>query len=152
MIVVEPNESRRALAAQLGATHTVAPDAAGELITEYTHGLGADLVYECVGRPETIQHAVDRSRRGGRVCLIGLPVGTATISPAVWLVKEVRFSAALAYTHDDFDRCMGMIADGRIQLEPMHSSTVPVTGLHDAIADLASGASTETKVLVKPQL
>ncbi len=150
VIVVEPNEARRGLASELGATHAVGLDVADAFIKERTRGLGADLVYECVGRPETIQQAVDRSRRGGRVCLIGLPIGQATINPAVWLVKEVQFSGALAYTHDDFERCMGMIADGRLQLDPMHSSTVTVDGLHDAIADLASGTSTETKVLVSP--
>ena len=84
------------------------------------------------------------------MCLIGLPIGEATISPGVWLVKEVQFSAALAYTHDDFERCMGMIADGRMQLDPMHSSTVTVADLNSAIADLASGTSAETKVLVSP--
>ena len=151
VIVVEPNEARRALATELGATHAVGLDSADEFIKERTKGLGADLVYECVGRPETIQHAVNRSRRGGRVCLIGLPIGQATINPAVWLVKEVKFSSALAYTHDDFERCMGMIADGRMQLDPMHSSTVTVAELNSAIADLASGSSTETKVLVAPR-
>ena len=150
VIVVEPNEARRELAQQLGATHTVGLDVADDFIRERTRGLGADLVYECVGRSETIQQAVDRARRGGRVCLIGLPIGEATISPGVWLVKEVQFSAALAYTHDDFERCMGMIADGRMQLDPMHSSTVTVADLNNAIADLASGTSAETKVLVSP--
>lgn len=150
IVVIEPNESRRALASELGATHAVAPDDAGALIGELTHGLGADTVYECVGRPETIQGAVDHARRGGRVCLIGFTAESATIVPAVWLVKEISVSAALAYTHDDFDRTMGMIADGRIRLDPMHSSTVGLDGLSDALADLASGRSAQTKVLVRP--
>lgn len=152
VIVVEPNPARRSLAASLGATQVVAPDEAADLIAARTSGLGADLVYECVGRSETIQQAVDRARRGGRVCMIGYPIGSATISPGIWLVKEVQVSAALAYTHDDFERCMGMIADGRIRLDPMHSSTVPVDALGDAIADLASGSSAETKVLVDPRI
>ncbi|MEM7094487.1 MAG: zinc-binding dehydrogenase [Actinomycetota bacterium] len=152
VIVVEPNEARRELASSLGATHVVGLDDAGDLIAERSKGLGADLVYEAVGRSETIQQAVDRCRRGGRVCLIGYPIGPATINPGVWLVKEVKFSAALAYTHDDFERCMGLIADGRMQLDPMHSSTVSVHGLADAIAELASGSSAETKVLVDPRL
>jgi len=149
-IVVEPNEARRALALDLGATEAVSPDEAEQLIRERTKGLGADVVYECVGRSETIQQAVDRVRRGGRVCLVGYPIGDATIAPGVWLVKEARVSAALAYTHDDFERCMGLVADGRLKLEPMHSSTVRVTELDAAIADLASGSSAQTKVLVDP--
>ncbi len=150
IIVVEPNDARRALAAELGATTTVGLDEAKDAILELTSGLGADVVYECVGRPETIQTAVDHARRGGRMCLIGLADSVATIVPAIWLVKEIQVTGTIAYTHDDFDRAMGMIADGRIKVEPMHTSTVSLDGFGDAIADLASGSSTETKVLVDP--
>ena len=149
-VVIEPNAARQGLARMLGATHVVDPAGAKELINELSHGLGADVVYECVGRPETIQGAVDHARRGGRVCLIGFTAEPATIVPALWLVKEINVSAALAYTYDDFDRAMGMIADGRVQLDPMHSLTVDLDGLGAALADLAGGGSTETKVLVRP--
>jgi len=152
VLVIEPNDARRALAEQLGATTTAAPDEAADVIAELTKGLGADVVYECVGRSETVQQAAGRARRGGRVCLIGFPMGEATIDPRIWLVNELNVSAALAYTHDDFDRCMGMIADGRMQVDPLHSDTVGLDGLDAAIADLASGASANTKVLVDPRL
>lgn len=150
VVVIEPNEARRALAHSLGATHTTTPDQAAALIGELSNGLGADVVYECVGRPETIQGAVDHVRRGGTVCLIGFTHEQATITPATWLVKEVTVTGALAYTHDDFERAMAMIVDGRVQLDPMHSSTVDLQGLDMALADLASGSSAETKVLVRP--
>lgn len=149
-IVIEPNEARRQLALDVGATLAVTPDEAAATIAELSRGLGADVVYECVGRPETIQGAVGHVRRGGRVCIIGFTHQSATIEPSMWLVKEVTVSAALAYTYDDFDRSMGLIADGRIQLDPLHSNTVGLDGLDAALADLASGSSPHTKVLVRP--
>lgn len=150
VIVVEPNEARRSLAADLGATITTTPDEVGELLRERTHGLGADIVYECVGRPETIQAAVDLARRGGSMCLIGLADTDATIVPHAWLIKEINLTAALAYTHEEFEMAMGMISDGRVQVDPMHTSTASLPGLSDALADLASGKSQQTKVLVNP--
>ena len=152
IVVIEPNETRRDLAAELGATRTVTPGEAGDVIRDLTNGLGADVVYECVGRPETIQGAVDHTRRGGSMCLIGLAEGQATIDPAAWLVKEIGVRSALMCNHDDLDRTMGMIADGRVKLDPMHSSTVGLDGLGAALADLGSGSSAETKVLVDPRL
>jgi len=149
-IVIEPNPARRQLALDVGATLAVTPDEASATISELSRGLGADIVYECVGRPETIQGAVGHVRRGGRVCLIGFTHQAATIDPSSWLVKEVTVSAALAYTYDDFDRSMGLIADGRIQLDPLHSATVGLDELDAALADLASGSSPHTKVLVRP--
>jgi threonine dehydrogenase-like Zn-dependent dehydrogenase len=66
VVVVEPNPGRRDLALALGAHHAVAPgDEARQVIAALTHGLGADIVYECVGRPFAVQSAVDMARRGG---------------------------------------------------------------------------------------
>lgn len=150
IIVIEPNETRRAAAAGLGATVTTTPDEAKALILEHTSGLGADVVYECVGRPETIQGAVDLARRGGVVSMIGLPNGAASIDPSVWLVKEITLQAALAYAHEDFAMSMKMIAAGRVNLDAMHSRTVGLDDLGSALADLAGGTTQDMKVLVQP--
>ena len=152
VIVVEPNPQRRALAVALGAHHAVEPGAAAnQLIAEMTHGLGADIVYECVGRPFAVQAAVDLARRGGAMCLIGLADGDAPISPGVWLVKEIAVTASLAYFHEEFEMSMGMIADGRVTVDPLHTSTASLDGFGAALADLASGTSDQTKVLVNPR-
>lgn len=150
VIVVEPNDARRALAVQLGATGVTTPDEASDMVMERTRGRGADIVYECVGRPQTIQSAVDLARRGGAMCLIGLADSDATITPHTWLVKEINLTAALAYGHEEFEMAMGMIGDGRVQVAPMHSCTSSLAGLQTALADLASGTSHQTKVLVNP--
>lgn len=151
VVVVEPNETRRLLATELGAHYTVEPGPeADSLIKELTHGMGADVVYECVGRPLAVQSAVDLARRGGSMCLIGLADEEASISPASWLIKEISVSAALAYTHEEFDIAMGMMVDGRFRTEPLHSSTIGLDVLDATLADLASGQSSQTKVLVDP--
>lgn len=152
IIVVEPNDTRRTAAAQLGATTTATPDEARAVIAELSNGLGADTVYECVGRPETIQSAVDLTRRGGVVSLIGLANGDATINPGAWLVKEITLDASLAYSHEEFDMSMKMIAAGRVDLDAMHSRTVGLDGLGSVLDDLAGGTSADMKVLVDPNL
>ncbi|MDH4171014.1 MAG: zinc-binding dehydrogenase [Acidimicrobiia bacterium] len=151
VMAIEPSEARRTLALSLGVDVAVTPgDDAGETARELTHGLGADLVYECVGRPETVQTAVDLTRRGGSMCLIGLADAMAPIDPTQWLMKEVRVTAALAYTHAEFEACMGMIADGRVDVASLHTSTIGLDDLPATMATLADGTSTDTKVLVDP--
>ena len=151
VVVVEPNARRRDLAVELGAHHAIEPgEPADTLIKELTHGLGADIVYECVGRGFAVQSAVDLARRGGAMCLVGLPNEDAPISVGTWLVKEIRTTSSLAYVREEFDMAMGMIADGRVRLEPMHSLTVGLEGFDAALADLASGTSEQVKVLVDP--
>lgn len=151
VIVVEPNAQRRALALALGADVASAPGSeATGLVMELTHGLGADIVYECVGRTFAVQAAVDLARRGGSMCLIGLAEEDAPISPRAWLVKEIAVTAALAYFHEEFEMSMGMIADGRVAVDPLHTSTASLLGFEAALADLAGGSSEQTKVLVNP--
>ena len=153
VVVIEPNDERRALASALGAHDVVEPgQAASTLLAELTHGLGADIVYECVGRPFAVQKAVDLARRGGAMCLIGLADEDAFITPGTWLIKEIAVTSSLAYLHEEFEMCMGMIADGRVALEPLHTSTVGLEGMDAALRDLASGESAQTKVLVDPNL
>jgi (R,R)-butanediol dehydrogenase/meso-butanediol dehydrogenase/diacetyl reductase len=151
VIAVEPDEHRRRIAVELGAHVALTPSEASDSgIRDLTNGLGADFVFECVGSATAIQEAVDRCRRGGSICLIGLSESPATIQPASWLIKEISLTAALAYLHEEFDMTMAMMADGRFSTAPIHTSTVSLEGLASAFADLASGSSSEIKVLVDP--
>jgi len=150
LIVIEPGAARRALALDLGATHSVHPDDAAEFILERTNGLGADIVYECVGATATVQSAVDLARRGGTMCLIGLAHGDVPIKPRTWLGKEITVTSALAYLHDEFEQTMEMIASGQFEVDAIHTSTTRLDGLAAALEDLASGQTTQTKVLLNP--
>jgi (R,R)-butanediol dehydrogenase/meso-butanediol dehydrogenase/diacetyl reductase len=85
------------------------------------------------------------------MCLVGLADSDAPISPGAWLVKEISVTSSLAYLHEEFEMAMGMIADGRVAVEPLHTETVGLDGLEAALVDLASGQSTQMKVLVDPR-
>ncbi len=151
VIVVEPHSERREMARVLGANVAVHPDDARQVIADATNGLGADIVYECAGLAATVQSAVDLARRGGTMCLIGLASGLATIDPRIWLGKEISVQSALAYTHEEFAMAMAMMADGRLRVEEMHSATVRLEGLSDALAGLSDGTHGWLKVLVDPR-
>ncbi|NBN89138.1 MAG: alcohol dehydrogenase [Actinobacteria bacterium] len=148
VIAIEPNELRRAKAIEVGADEAITPEAARERFG----ARGADLVFECAGVPPTIQVAVDLVRRGGRVNLVGLASGAATISPQSWLIKEVTLVASLAYNHHDFVETMNLMSDGRIAVDPLHDKTVGLSELPEAIALLADDPSSAIKVLVDPAL
>ena len=150
-VVVEPNPARRELARSIGANHAVDPDGAGELIAELTRGQLADVVFECAGLGPTVQASADLTRRGGTMVLVGVASGTATIVPAMWVVKELKVEAAIAYTHDDFDLTIDLIADGRLPVKPLHDQTTDLAGIGAVFEELAAGGSQRTKVLVDPR-
>jgi (R,R)-butanediol dehydrogenase/meso-butanediol dehydrogenase/diacetyl reductase len=144
VVAIEPSAHRRDLALAVGADEALTPDEAGERFLR----AGADLVFECAGVPATVQRAVDLVRRGGRVNLVGLASGTATMSPGAWLLKEVTVVASLGYLHHEFGEAIDLIADGAVQVAPLHDSTVALADLPAAIERLADDPSSAVKVLV----
>ena len=144
VIAIEPSDHRRALALAVGATEAITPAEAAERFGRR----GADLVFECAGVPATVQTAVDLVRRGGRVNLVGLASGMATISPGAWLIKEVTVVASLGYLHSEFGEVIDLIAEGAIHVELLHDRTVTLAELPAAIEQLADDPGSAVKVLV----
>lgn len=151
VVVVEPSQTRRALAAELAADLTVPPgDEALDQVRERTRGLGADVVIECAGVPALLQAAVGFARHGGVITLLSYIGQPATIQPSSWMAREVTVVGAMAFSHDDVRRVMALMADGRVRVLPLHTGTIGLDGLPAALADLASGATRHVKVLVDP--
>ena len=150
VLVIEPNETRRAIAISLGATAVSSIEAATDLVAEHSRGLGADVVYDCVGGSASLRSAVELSRRGGSVCMIGFKDTAAAIEPAQWLRKEIKVTAAIGYLHHEIGNAMDLLADGVIRVDPLHTATTNLDGLAATLADLASGESGQMKVLVNP--
>jgi threonine dehydrogenase-like Zn-dependent dehydrogenase len=79
IIAMSRHESRQALAREFGATDVVAErgDAGVERIKQFTKGIGADSVLECVGTQESMTQAISAARPGGHVGYVGVPHGVA---------------------------------------------------------------------------
>jgi (R,R)-butanediol dehydrogenase/meso-butanediol dehydrogenase/diacetyl reductase len=152
VVVVEPNASRAALARRLGAAAVIDPTSedVATRAAELCGPLGADVVFECAGIPQTVDQSVTLVRRGGVVSLVGMATVPAEISPGGWLIKEVRLVASLGQLHDEFDTAMQLVADGRLQLEPLHTGTVPLSEIDRGFQDLLSGGD-HVKILVDPR-
>lgn len=150
VLMIEPSERRRRLAADLGADDAVAPDEAADLALVLSGDVGVDVVVEASGVPSLLQAAVDLTRAGGTVALLSYLSRPSEVHGARIMARETRIVGANAYTRADFRRTMDLIADGRVRIEPMHTRTVGLDGLPRALADLAAGTGDDVKVLVDP--
>jgi (R,R)-butanediol dehydrogenase/meso-butanediol dehydrogenase/diacetyl reductase len=151
LLVIEPNEERRAAATALGFTDVVAPgDAATAWIQDVTNGLGADVLYECTGAAPLLQPSAEMVRRGGTLSLLGFPMTDSTVSYGDWQVRELTVIGSLAYTHDDFVGAMRSIADGSVQVTSLHTATIGLSELAATMDELDSGRTSQAKVLLDP--
>jgi threonine dehydrogenase-like Zn-dependent dehydrogenase len=130
---LEVVEQKRALATRLGADLVLDPLAEraplSETICELYNGVGADVVIECAGVPESLGLCLTLVRAGGQVLNLGAGGGPLPVVPAMLAVREINLASSLAYTADEARTVLGYLADGRFTTEGMVSDIIPLADL-----------------------
>src|SRR6186997_1821215 len=74
--LIEPQEHRRALGLEVGATHAIDPGAGmAEQVSDISRDRGFDVVIEAAGVPAAMASAFPIAALGARVVLVGIDVG-----------------------------------------------------------------------------
>jgi 2-desacetyl-2-hydroxyethyl bacteriochlorophyllide A dehydrogenase len=153
VVVSERTASRAALAKTMGATHVLHPDpstGAEGLLEQYLDAAGAppDVIFECVGAPGLLQQCIEMAAFGSRIVPVGVCEQPDSIMPFLGLVKELQIQFAMAYNRDDFETCIAMLGDGRIDVSPMVTDIVGLDDLPGAFEALRT-PSQQCKVLAR---
>lgn len=115
ILCVAKHPRQREEAARLGATEVIPP---GELYERLPATLGAarykpelgrpvvlggaDVVFDCVGSPGTIEDAIRLTRPGGRTVLVGMPGARSCLDLSALWHQEVSLSGAYAYGTEEY--------------------------------------------------
>lgn len=94
-------------------------------VHEMTGGLGADAVFEAVGKNETVNVAIDCARKGGRVTLIGNVTPEVTLPLQKVVSRELRLQGSAA-SSGEYPKAMEWTNDGTIQVKPLISAVAPL--------------------------
>lgn len=114
VIAVDVAPSRLDAARSVGADVTVRADEDPEaLVGDLTGGLGADVVVEAVGVPETFEQCTRMVRPGGRVANVGVHGKPATLHLESLWSKDLTITTGLVDTYST-PLLMEMTATGRI--------------------------------------
>lgn len=151
VVAVDVEPGRRELACSLGADAAFGPG--HEVIRwlgEQGHGLGADVVYECAGRPGTLEVSISSVRHGGTVVLVGISSHNGELVPADLVAGHVRLQASLGYTVADVHRALDLMADDRFRVSAIHERLVGFDDLPGTFAELVADLSARRKVLFSP--
>jgi len=153
VVVSELADTRAALAVKMGATSVVQPDpAAGAagLLEQFCDAAGGapDVIFECVGAPGLLQQCIEIAPQRGKIIPVGVCEQPDSIMPFFGLIKELQIQFAIAYTRDDFETCLAMLAQGRIDVSPMITDVVGLDELPAAFEALRS-PSHQCKVLTR---
>lgn len=105
----------------LGADVTLEADTTDvpTVVKEMGDGFGAHLVIDCVGISAALKSCLEMTRPAGQITKVGWgrdPLGFS-LDPLVQ--KAITLQGAFSHTYATWERVIGLMADGRLNLEPM---------------------------------
>ena len=149
VIAIDPAAHRRALASQVGAIGVSPEDGATEL-SAASAGRGADVVFECAGRPDSLDASFRLARRGGTIILVGINDSEPAFRWRETVLHELRVLGTAAHMWDtDVTAAVEALATGRVQVAGLLSRTISLDEV-PATLDAFSEPNELAKVLVHP--
>ena len=141
VIAIDLNDERLEIARKLGAEETINPDGVerlDKLVRGVTRG-GADVAFEAIGSPRTIELAFSLLRKGGRLCVIGYSDKPVTISAARLMFFELEMVGSLGCGGGDYPEIVELVRQGMLQLDPVVSGTLPLEEIETGFDRLRRG-------------
>ncbi len=127
VMITDVDASRLGLAKEVGAEEVLHASGA-ELVAkvlEATGGRGVDLAFEAVGRSETVNGAIDCTRKGGTVTLIGNIQPEMTLPLQKVVTRQLRLQGSCA-SAGEYLQAIELIAAGKIKVAPLITAIAPL--------------------------
>ncbi len=154
IVGVDVNPRRRELAEAFGMTHFVNPtEVQGDLVpylVDLTSG-GADYSFECIGKVDVMRQALECCHKGwGESIIIGVAGAGEEISTRPFQLVTGRVWRGSAFGgakgRTDVPRIVDWYMDGKIQIDPMITHTMPLEDINKAFDLMHAGESIRSVV------
>jgi threonine dehydrogenase-like Zn-dependent dehydrogenase len=108
------------------------------------------IIFECVGVPGVIDDIITSAPVFSRVVVVGVCMGSDHIRPAMAINKEIDLRFVLGYTPLEFRDTLHMLADGKVDVAPLVTGTVGLSGVEAAFTALGDPEA-HAKILIDPR-
>lgn len=151
VIAVDLDESRLALAKQLGASQTFSAkqENLATQLREICGGDGARTAFEVVGAAAPVELAIRSVCKGGTVVLVGNLQPSVPLPLQEVVTRQITLKGSCACA-GEYPEAIRRIEDGSIQVEPLLSATAPLADGAAWFARLANNTEGLLKVILKP--
>jgi threonine dehydrogenase-like Zn-dependent dehydrogenase len=152
IVAADYSPARRKLAAHMGATVTVDPrEETAIKAWEREAGARTPVIFEAIGVKGMLDEIMLWAPRSSRIVVAGVCMEPDTIRPLVAVSKEINLQFVLGYEPMEFRRTLDHIASKEIDVEPLITGEVGISGVPKAFEDLGD-PETHAKILVEPAL
>jgi L-iditol 2-dehydrogenase len=153
VIAVDINPNRLEKARRAGADHTLLATECNvpEEVRKLTGGRGADVALEVVGTTQTIRTAIDSTRKGGAITLVGNLSPNVEMPLQVLVTRELSVYGSCA-SNGEYPVCIDLLASGKIKVDDMITAKISLAESVDWFKRLHAGDPNAMKVIVDPTL
>ncbi|MBV9802680.1 MAG: zinc-binding dehydrogenase [Solirubrobacterales bacterium] len=148
--LIEPQQSRRAKALDLGARHAIDPSANdfADAVGEITGGRGFDVVLEAAGAPPAMASALEVAAHSARIVFIGIDIGSSA-SAKLGLVqsKALRIQGIIG-SAGLWPRTIRFLASGVVDPSLIVTAQFPLAAALEAL-DAAQDTARNVKVHIQ---
>ena len=149
IVAIDLSAARLDAAKQFGADITVLATADPEqVVAEVTAGLGADVVIEAVGVPETFELCARLVRAGGHIANVGVHGNPVALHLESLWIKNITITTGLVDTYSTA-KLLQMLAEGQIDTQALithHLRLDDMLAAYDVFSD--AGANGALKIVL----
>ena len=148
--LIEPQQSRRAAALDLGARRALDPSADdfADAVAEHTHGRGFDVVLEAAGKPAAMAMALELAAHSARLVYIGIAIGTTAPAQLGLIQSKALRITGIIGSAGLWPRTIRFLASGVVDPTAIVTARFPLV---DALAALDAAQDTAANVKVHIQ-
>ena len=154
IVGVDINPDKKPLAEKFGMTDFVNPDEVEEDLVPYLVDLtggGADYSFECIGNVNVMRQALECAHRGwGESIIIGVAGSGQEISTRPFQLVTGRVWRGSAFGgargRTDVPKIVDWYMDGKIEIDPLITHTMPLERINDAFDLMHEGKSIRSVV------
>ena len=151
VFVADLDATRLRLAREMGADETIDVSGAAMLaeVLRLSGGKGVDVVFEAVGREQTVTAAIDSVRKGGTVVLIGNITPEVKLPLQKVVSRQIRLQGTAA-SSGEYPEAIELMRTGAIRVKPLITAVAPLEEGPQWFERLHSGEPNLMKVVLTP--
>ena len=111
---------------------------------------GFDIVIDCSGNTKAVESELMSVKAGGTIVLAGVSQKPIEFASIIAVMKEITIKGSIAYTKEEFKKCISLISNKKIDVMKFVDDIVPLTDTQKAYERLTSGTDDAVKIMVDP--
>ncbi len=108
----------------------------------------ADVIFECIGNGQTLNHAIEIARKGSTVIVMGVVADPWPVNMGFVQDHELNVLGTAMYRSEDWDIAIDLVNRGLINLNPLVTHHVPFDHYADAYRLIEEQKDKAMKVII----